>query len=277
MEKTGIGNLIPINVHRDTIVGSVLSILDVLAVRLRWLVLATSVSLRMQIGIIPATAFILFALWAVPGYGAEPTINTLTQPSETQVRPDSERTPALDELKRAYGDVKTLEASFQQKIFIASLKRERESKGAFLFKRQKGFLWRYKSPKVQFFLFDGKYLWQGEEDKPFVTREKINKEKTRGTFFDLIEDIARIDELFSLKEVKMAGEMELFELIPKKEGTVNSAKVWIDRQKRVRKIEIHEFTGNINVIEFSGIKVNQPVDDGKFVYKRDNRKEIIER
>lgn len=130
---------------------------------------------------------------------------------------------------------------------------------------------------MQFFLFDGKYLWQGEEEKPFVTREKINKEKTRGTFFDLIEDIARIDELFTLKEVRMAGEMELFELMPKKEGTVNAAKVWIDRQKRVRKIEIREFTGNTNVIEFSGIKVNRPVDDGKFVYKQGSRKEIIER
>ena len=43
--------VIPISVHRDTIVGSVLSILDVLVVRLRWLVLAASVSLRMQIGI----------------------------------------------------------------------------------------------------------------------------------------------------------------------------------------------------------------------------------
>jgi outer membrane lipoprotein-sorting protein len=229
------------------------------------------------ISTISTAALVFFALWAVPGYGVESTTNAQTQPSETQVRPDPERTPALDELKKAYGDMKTLEASFRQKIFIASLKKERESKGEFFFKRQKGFLWRYKSPKVQFFLFDGKHLWQGEEEKPFVTREKINKEKTRGTFFDLIEDIARIDELFSLKEVKMAGEMELFELMPKKEGTVNSAKVWIDGRKRVRKIEIHEFTGNINIIEFSGIKVNQPVDDGKFVYKRDSPKEIMER
>jgi len=43
--------IIAISVHRDTIVGSVLSILDVLVVRLRWRVIAASVSLRMQIGI----------------------------------------------------------------------------------------------------------------------------------------------------------------------------------------------------------------------------------
>lgn len=42
--------MIPISVHRDTVVGSVLIILDVLIVRLRCLVLAASVSLRMQIG-----------------------------------------------------------------------------------------------------------------------------------------------------------------------------------------------------------------------------------
>ena len=62
--------VIPISVHRDTIVGSVLSVLDVLAVRLRWLVLAASASLRMQIGIMCSLWFLL--LFASPHhvYGA---------------------------------------------------------------------------------------------------------------------------------------------------------------------------------------------------------------
>jgi outer membrane lipoprotein-sorting protein len=45
----------------------------------------------------------------------------------------------------------------------------------------------------------------------------------------------------------------------------------------VRKIEIHEFTGNINTIEFSSIKVNQYIDDAKFDFKLDKQKEVIER
>jgi len=183
----------------------------------------------------------------------------------------------FDEIKKTYAEIKTFEAQFSQKIFISSLKKERDSKGEFFFKRQKGFLWRYKAPKVQYFLYDGKFIWQGEDDKPFVTKDKIDKEKTGGTFFDLVEDIAKIDELFTIKEQKVVDDFEVLELLPKKEGTVNSAKVWIDKQKRIKKLEIYEFTGNINTIEFSGIKVNQPLDDGKFVFKRDGSKEIVER
>jgi outer membrane lipoprotein carrier protein len=183
----------------------------------------------------------------------------------------------FDEIKKTYAEIKTLETQFSQKIFISSLKRERYSKGEFLFKRQKGFLWRYKTPKVQYFLYDGKFIWQVEDDKPFVTKDKIDKEKTGGTFFDLVEDIAKIDELFTIKEQKIEENMEVLQLLPKKEGSVNSARVWIDKQKKIKKIEIHEFTGNINTIEFLAIKVNQPIDDGKFVFKNDGKKEIVER
>jgi outer membrane lipoprotein carrier protein len=194
-----------------------------------------------------------------------------------ELRTASSPAAPFDEIKKTYAEIKTLEAQFSQKIFISSLKKERDSKGEFFFKRQKGFLWRYKTPKVQYFLYDGKFIWQGEDDKPFVTKDKIDKEKTGGTFFDLVEDIAKIDELFTLKEQKVVDDFEVLELLPKKEGTVNSAKVWIDKQKRIKKLEIYEFTGNINTIEFSGIKVNQPLDDGKFVFKRDGSKEIVER
>jgi outer membrane lipoprotein-sorting protein len=120
-------------------------------------------------------------------------------------------------------------------------------------------------------------MWQDEEDKTFVLKERINKEKTRGTFFDLVEDITKLDDLFVLKQENMVGDMEVLELAPKKEGSITSAKVWIDTQNIVKKIEIQEFTGNINTIEFSDIKVNQPINDGKFIYKPDKQKEIIER
>lgn len=183
----------------------------------------------------------------------------------------------LDAVKKTYSEITTMEATFHQKIFIASLKREREFNGEFLYKRQKGFLWKYKAPKVKYFLYDGRYIWQGEDEKPFIIKEKINKAKTGGTFLDLIEDISKIDEQFTLKQQSKAGELEILELLPKKDGTVNSARVWLDKQNRVRKIEIHEFTGNVNTIEFSSIKINQPIDDAKLIFKPDKQKEIIER
>ena len=206
------------------------------------------------------------------GYAAGPHPRTPNSEYQTVLHQSS-----FDEIKKAYAEIKTLEAQFKQRIFISSLKKERDSKGEFFFKRQKGFLWRYKTPKVQYFLYDGKFIWQEEDDKPYVAKNKIDKEKTGGTFFDLIEDIAKIDELFTLKEQKIEENFEVLQLIPKKEGTVISAKIWIDKQKLIKKIEIHEFTGNVNTIEFSSIKVNQSLDESKFIFKSDGKKEIVER
>ena len=182
----------------------------------------------------------------------------------------------FDSIKKTYAGINALEAKFHQKLFIENIKKAREFDGEFSYKRGKGFLWRYTKPKEKYFLYDGQYMWQDDEEKSFVLKEKINKEKTGGTFFDLVEDITKIDDLFTLKQESVSGDMTVLDLVPKKEGTVTAAKVWIDKQSLVRKIEIKEFTGNVNTIEFSVVKVNQSVSDGKFIYKSDKKKEIIE-
>ncbi len=180
-------------------------------------------------------------------------------------------------IKKTYSQIMTLEAGFHQTVFIASLKKERVSEGEFFYKRYKGFLWKYKTPKTKLFLYDGKYIWQAEDDKPTVIKEKIRKEKTGGTFLDLIEDIAKLDELFNLKQQSSAGDLEVLELTPKKDANITSARIWIDRQYRVKKLEINEFTGNTNTIEFSSIRINQPIGDGRFAFRPEKGKEIMER
>ena len=183
----------------------------------------------------------------------------------------------FDPLKKTYAGINSLEASFRQKIFVSGIKKIREFDGDFFFKRQKGFLWQYTKPRGKSFLYDGHYMWQDEEGKTFVLKSKVSREKTGGTFFDLIEDIARIDNLFTVKQHSIATGMQYFELIPKKDSSVTLAKLWIDRNNLLRKIEIVEFTGNINTIEFADIKVNPPINDAKFTYKSDGTKEVVER
>jgi len=184
---------------------------------------------------------------------------------------------SFDGLKKTYSDITTMEVSFHQKIYIAGLKRERQFDGTFIYKRQKGFVWRYRTPKVKYFLYDGIYMWQAEEDKPFVIKEKVNREKTGGTFLDLVEDITRIDEFFTLKQMDRKGTLEVMELIPKKDSTVTFARVWFDAQNIITRIEINEFTGNRNIIEFTSHRINKPVDEAKFSTQPFSGKEIVER
>lgn len=182
----------------------------------------------------------------------------------------------LDSLKRTYGAINTVELRFNQKIAMSALKRQREAAGQFFYKRGRGFLWKYTAPTEKVFLYDGSFLWQAEEDKPTVIRQKVNKGKTEGNFFDLVDDVTRIDGLFSLKESTRQDDMDVLLLIPKKEGTVQSARIWVDGQSIIRKMEIVEITGNVNLMEFSAIKTNKPLADGLFVFKPAG-KEIEER
>jgi len=182
----------------------------------------------------------------------------------------------FDSIKKTYTGINTLEAKFHQKLFIENIKKAREFDGEFFYKRGKGFLWRYTKPAIKYFLYDGQFMWQDDEDKAFVLKREKNKEKTENAFFDLVEDITKIDDLFTLKQESISGDMTVLDLIPKQKATIDAAKIWIDKQKLIRKIETKEFTGNINTIEFSGVKVNQAISDGKFIYKSDKKKEIVE-
>lgn len=182
----------------------------------------------------------------------------------------------FDDIKKTYSTIMTLEAGFSQKIFISSLKKEREFEGDFFYKRNKGFLWRYNKPKTRYFLYDGKFIWQAEEDKPVVYKRRVNRDKTGGTFLDLIDDISKMDEIFKLKEKKRVGDMDVMELVPKKEGQVISARVWVDRQNMVKRIEIEEFTGNINTIRFTYARINEHIGDSRFTYRHEKGKEIVD-
>ncbi len=182
----------------------------------------------------------------------------------------------LDPIKKTYSEINTVEAQFRQKIFITALKKEREMRGEFYYKRSKGFLWKYTAPKGKIFLYDGTAIWQAEEDKPFVNKDRVDKEKMEGNFLDLVEDVTRLDRFFTVKQSVKQDDLEVLELTPKKEGTIQSARIWTDRNFLIRKMEIREITGNVNTIEFSSIKVNKPLDNNLFLFNP-GKKEVIER
>ncbi|HUJ91039.1 MAG TPA: outer membrane lipoprotein chaperone LolA [Syntrophorhabdales bacterium] len=186
------------------------------------------------------------------------------------------RADAVDMLKKTYAGIQTVEARFNQKILVATLKRERESKGEFYYKRGKGFLWRYTSPSRKVFLYDGKALWQADEEQPLAIKERVDKGKVQGSFLDLVEDVSKLDEYFTIQEVAQDKDGFVFLLLPKKEGMLKQARMWVDTKYLVRQIEITEITGNTNTLSFSSVKVDKALNDALFIFKP-GKKEIMER
>ena len=190
--------------------------------------------------------------------------------------PAAARADAVDMLKKTYAGIQTVEARFNQKISIVTLKRERESKGEFYYKRGKGFLWKYSAPSPKIFLYDGKAIWQADEEKPFVTKDRVDKTKIQGSFLDLVDDVSKLDELFTVQETGKDQEGTMLLLMPRKEGMLQSARMWVDTNYLIRKIEITEVTGNVNALSFSSTKINKPLDDTLFVFNP-GKKEVVER
>ena len=112
------------------------------------------------------------------------------------------------------------------------------------------------------------------DNKP--VRERVDKEKVQGSFLDLVEDVSKLDEYFAVQEVAQDKEGFVFLLLPKKEGMLKQARMWVDTKYLVRQIEITEITGNTNTLSFSSIKVNKPLDDALFIFNP-GKKEIMER
>ena len=115
------------------------------------------------------------------------------------------RAETLNALEKTYSQITSVEAHFHQTILIKALKREREMEGDFYYKRSKGFLWKYTAPKEKIFLYDGAALWQADGGAPFVTRQRIDKEHMEGKFLDLVDDVTRLDALFTLVRSDQAG------------------------------------------------------------------------
>lgn len=180
-------------------------------------------------------------------------------------------------LKERYEKIETLEASFRQKLYISSIKKERLLEGKFFYKKGKGFLWKYERPDEKIYLFDGTFLWQEEKKKNYVIKERVKKEERKGTFFDLVEDFKRIDEIILIKGEYEKEEEKIIEALPRKEEIIKTIRLYLDRKTMVRRLELYEITGNSNIIEFSDIKINEGIEDGIFIYRPKRGKEIRER
>lgn len=181
------------------------------------------------------------------------------------------------DIANKYASIKTLKTQFKQKVFLASLGSERVFSGSFYYKKGRGFLWMYENPKKRYFLFDGTYLYRYDEEKPFVIKEKIDSKKSHDLFLDLINDLENLDKYFVLLQHISFGEKDIFLCVPKTERLIASVEISFGKDMLLEKIEIVEKNGNKNILLFRSVSINEEIDDGMFLYKKEIGKELIVR
>ncbi|MBI2604542.1 MAG: outer membrane lipoprotein chaperone LolA [Deltaproteobacteria bacterium] len=180
----------------------------------------------------------------------------------------ADRSGLLDELRKSYGDSKTLVARFTQKRknILGEVK---ESSGTIEVKRPNKFRWETFAPEKSLLVANAKRVWY--YTPPFRSGEKGQLMIRKST--DVQSQVA-IDLLAGSADLKKAfhaqrlGEQH-YELKPiKSAGDISKIELFLERStKLVYKIVLTHSTGNETELALQNVKLGTRLDDSRFEFK----------
>jgi len=181
---------------------------------------------------------------------------------------------SLDEvIKKVQAQQKTtntLEADFRQEKTLALLAKPEVSTGHFTFSKPNNVLWRYDAPKRVDMLIANGVLTTYYPD--LNKAEQIEVKRYQDRIFKYMGASGAIDELAAYFDFTFSNREDqptyLLDLHPKTKEIarrVRNIKVWIDKKSFLTtKFEYTEGDGDQTRYEFTNIRVNQPIEQGRF-------------
>ena len=181
---------------------------------------------------------------------------------------------SLDEVIRKVQEqqktTSTLEADFRQEKILALLAKPEVSTGHFTFSKPNNVLWRYDAPRRVDMLISNGVLTTYYPD--LNKAEQIEVKRYQDRIFKYMGASGAIDELGSFFDFTFVNKSDepffMLDLKPKTKGIakrVRHLKIWIDRKTYLTtKFEYTEGDGDITRYEFTNVRVNQPIEAGRF-------------
>jgi outer membrane lipoprotein carrier protein len=179
----------------------------------------------------------------------------------------------ISKIEKASASLTTLQSAFTQKKDIAILQESVVSKGTLIYKKDNKLCWEYTSPYYYLFVLNG--------DKVFIKNEKTTSQfdtKSNTLFKEIslllvnsISGTGLIDpKKFDASFYESISSVQV-RLIPKNKtlkSFLSTVILYFGKVSYlVNSIEMIEPSGDTNIIVFSEVKLNQPVDDQKFVVR----------
>ena len=159
--------------------------------------------------------------------------------------------------------IKTLKGHFRQRTYIKDLEKEQVFEGVFFLKRPDRMKWLYKRGSTdQVYLLGQKLIiYQPSEHQAFVQDG-----------FKVGLSTSPLSVLIGFNEIKrdfyIQGKNDRLLLIPRdKAGIVKKIELETDKKTGfIKTITIYDIYDNTTIIELSGIKTNEPLDDDIFKF-----------
>jgi outer membrane lipoprotein-sorting protein len=164
----------------------------------------------------------------------------------------------------------TMQADFKQEKEMALLSNPEVSNGTFVFSKPNNVLWSYDAPKrVQMLITGGTMTTYYPE---LNKAERVDVKRFEDRIFKYMGASGAIDELsryfdFTFTDTSTSP-FWVLDLLPKSKviaRRLRHIKIWIEKDTYLTsKFEYVEGDGDVTRYEFTNIKVNQPIEQGRF-------------
>jgi outer membrane lipoprotein carrier protein len=174
-------------------------------------------------------------------------------------------------IEKAAASLTSLQCSFTQKKIISVLSESVISKGILLYKDGKKLCWEYSTPYYYMFILNGEkvYIKNDKTTSQFDTKSNSLFKEISLLLLNSISGTGLIDtKKFDVSFYESAAVLKV-RLTPRNKtlrSLLNTIALYFEKATfLVQEIEMIEPSGDETTIVFSGVKLNQPISDEKFV------------
>ena len=158
-----------------------------------------------------------------------------------------------------------LQAQFEQVLADRSGQIVDEARGTLAIKRPDRFRWDYRDPYEQVIVSDGSRVWLYDRDLEQVTVRKLD-DTLSATPAMLLSGVGKLEENFTVKDVRRDGAVEWVQMEPKRNDTDFT---WVRlgfEGPALRYMHLGDKLGQTTRLEFSNVERNPPLDPARFTF-----------
>ena len=193
----------------------------------------------------------------------------LGMPSLGQASPMEQVLELVNKVDARYEQTRDLQADFSQETKIEGFETRLFSTGRVLLKKPGMLRWDYVEPSVEQIFVDGDQVMVYTPEHKQVVKAKLTQIAASQAPLILLQGAGKLTEQFDVlptdQEESRQDVLPLITLVPKPEeknrSAVTRVVLEIDPSSYlIKKMDLHEISGNISTLRFSNIQVNQGID-----------------
>jgi len=186
----------------------------------------------------------------------------------------------IDDLLENYKNIQSVRTKFNQILKSKTTREEEIRSGNIICKKSLNRVkvrWEIEKPEHEILIVNGNIIWDYFPEEKLAYKYKLSKIEQSRIIFDLITGKIDLKKKFNITNEGIKGDLYKIKLVPfNPEPNMVLVYLWIDKNQLIKKINIIDFFGNENFLEFDDINLNPEIDSKLFWNKPPSGVKILE-